>query len=165
MKNFLNALFLLLDTERWYFLLMRSALFLFLGAALIFRPAMSLHICACLSVIFLFFAMLFMRRKLPSRLRHLIWLLPSAGAGVFLTPRPEDTAAIWFAAGVALIAAFRTWDRKTVSSRIAAGAAFSAAIVFFFKSITGSWFDLYPAVSLSFAALFLLEIGNLKFSK
>ena len=165
MKRLFKELFRLLNNDIWYLLLLRCFILLFMGGILLLRPAMSLHICAALSLFVWGDIMLFIRHKFPSPLCHCIWVIPAAAALFFLLPRPEESAGVCFAAGVCLITALRAWNKNTFSSRAAAGAAGAAAMILLVKSFTAVWFDLYPAAALSFFASAAWESGNLTFIK
>ncbi len=164
-KRLLKELFRLLDNDIWYLLLPRCVILLFMGGLVLFRPAVSLHICAALSIFVWLGVMLFFRNKVSPPFCHCLWGIPAAAVLFFFLPRPEESAGVCFAAGVCLVTALRAWRKNTFSSKAAAGAAGSAAFILLVKSFTAAWFDIYPAAAPSFFASAVWESGNLKFIK
>lgn len=165
MKAFFKALFKLLNNDIWYLLLPRIIVLLFFGWLVLFRPALSLHLCSLLLIFSAGALMLFIHEKLPVPFRHLIWSIPLAAAGVLIFPSQPDTAAVWFAAGICLITALRADARHTLSDRAVSITAAIAAFILIIKSFSPVWFDLYPAVSLAFFSAAYWESGNFKFLK
>lgn len=165
MKRFLKELFRLLNNDIWYLHLPRCALLFFFGILTLLRSVLSLRISAWLLIFFAGAAVLFICRKYTTPARHLAWLLPASAVGVLLFPRNYDMAGILLGAVICLLTALRAGRSPNHSSRIAAGTAFFAAAILLIKSFTAAWFDLYPAVALTFFASAAWESGNLKFSR
>ena len=165
MKRFFNELFRLLNNDIWYLHLPRCVLLFFFGTLILFRPAVSLRLCAWLLLFFSGAAVLFIYRKYTAPARHLAWALPAAAAGALIFSDKFDMAGILFGAVTCLLTALRTAKEDNFPAKTAAVSALIAAIILTLKSFTAVWFDLYPAISLSFFASAALESGKLKFSR
>ena len=163
MKHFFKELFKLLNNDIWYLHLFRCVLLFFFGTLTIFRPALSLRISSWMLIFLAGAAVLFILQKYTTPARHLAWLLLAAAAGVLIFPQNSDMAGILSGAFVCLLTALRAKSLPTLPNRLAAGTAFFAAAVLVVKCFSAVWFDLYPAIALTFFASAAWESGNLKF--
>lgn len=165
MKRILKELFRLLNNNIWFLHLPRCILLCFFGALLLFRPALSLRISGWLFIFFAGAAVLFIYEKSTTPARHLAWLLPAAAAATLIFPENRDMAGILLGASLCLLTGLRAGRITDPSSRAVSGTAFFATAVLIIKSFTAVWFDLYPAIALTFFASAAWESGNLKFSR
>ena len=160
-KSFLR----LTENDAWFIALPRIGLLLCWGAFILFRPAAGLRVSAW-ALIFLGYAALLPAAELfPAKYRFLCPVLPLLLILAILLPDQYDMAGLWSAALIALLAAKRSLNGKTLLFRITAACAVAAGVVLFWKSFTGDWFDISPAAALVLFGAAALETVSLKTSR
>ena len=155
----------LTENDAWFIALPRIILLLCWGAFILFRPAAGLRVTAWALLLLGYAALLPSAEAFPAKYRFLCFLLPLPLCLAILLPAHYDMAGLWSASLVAILAARRSWNGKTLLFRGTAVCAALAGLVLFCKSFTGDWFDLSPAVALVLFGAAALETGSLKSSR
>ena len=160
-KSFLR----LTENDAWFIALPRIILLLCWGMFILLRPAAGLRVSAW-ALVFLGYAALLPAAELfPVKYRFLCLVLPLLLILAILLPAHYDMAGLWSASLVALLAARRGRNGKTLLFRGTAVCAAIAGVVIFCKSFTGDWVDLSPAAALVLFGAAALETGALKSSR
>lgn len=165
MLKIIKFLSRLTENDAWFIALPRIILLLCWGAFILFRPAAGLRVSAWALIPLGYAALLPAVELFPAKYRALSLALPLLLVLAILLPDHYDMAGLWSASFVALLAARRSLNGKTLLFRATAVCAALAGFVLFCKSFTGDWFDLSPAAALVLFGAAALETGALKSSR
>ena len=160
-KQFCNDFSRYISGDLWPVVLCRGAILLWLGIMILLKPAFSLRLCAGAGVLLSLFLIPVLFDLLKNPWHHAVWLTALIPGVLLIFPRRLDMAGIYFAVLVCFITGFKGWKKKDLPYRSMAVFALAAGVIMVTKCFSHSWFELAPAVALTFFAAAAWECENI----